>query len=354
SIKRKLDEPFDTTRDNRYWWRALKHGKIYFNDSTVHYPGLVKLVYNSIQWKNRNLDSYDSTYVTGTGRPFKINIKNNNWIDIYNCHPLPKAQFTFYSGVSSTIGLQFSAYGLTLGYSSDIDKLIGKRPTSKKWEFGFSCARFSIDFYKMRNSGAMNLDLRDEETGQLYKIPHFTGIKRSSWGISSYYYFNNRKFSQGAAYSQSRLQRRSAGSFLAGFKITHHNLEIDASELGEIWKDIISDDNEDLSNEPLFKYNDYSIGGGYAYNWVLGPKWLLNGTVMIFPGIKHAHAISTLDDGGQNFFGLNGKLRLAATYSHRSFFASFQGYLDSHVFNTGIYRFQSFLADVSIIVGARF
>ena len=40
-INDKLNEPFDTTRDNRYWWRAMKHGKINFKDSTMGYPKFV-------------------------------------------------------------------------------------------------------------------------------------------------------------------------------------------------------------------------------------------------------------------------------------------------------------------------
>ena len=31
-INDKLNEPYDTTRDKRYWWRAMKHGKINFKD----------------------------------------------------------------------------------------------------------------------------------------------------------------------------------------------------------------------------------------------------------------------------------------------------------------------------------
>ena len=34
-IDEKLNEPYDTTRDGRYWWRAMKHGKIDFNDTTM-------------------------------------------------------------------------------------------------------------------------------------------------------------------------------------------------------------------------------------------------------------------------------------------------------------------------------
>ncbi|MBR2147407.1 MAG: hypothetical protein IJ925_08340 [Muribaculaceae bacterium] len=37
-IEAKLNEPYDTTRNKGYWWRALKHGKVNFKDSTMGYP----------------------------------------------------------------------------------------------------------------------------------------------------------------------------------------------------------------------------------------------------------------------------------------------------------------------------
>ena len=46
-INDKLNEPYDTTRDNRYWWRALKHGKVNFNDSTMGYPKFVMFCYRT-------------------------------------------------------------------------------------------------------------------------------------------------------------------------------------------------------------------------------------------------------------------------------------------------------------------
>ena len=59
----------------------------------------------------------------------------------------------------------------------------------------------------------------------------FNGIKVDIKGLNLYYIFNNRKFSYPAAFSQSTNQRRNAGSFIAGFSISKHNLEFDYAEL---------------------------------------------------------------------------------------------------------------------------
>ena len=62
-INDKLNEPFDTTRDSRYWWRAMKHGKINFKDSTMGYPKFVMFCYNAYVWGDTTFNRYDSAYV---------------------------------------------------------------------------------------------------------------------------------------------------------------------------------------------------------------------------------------------------------------------------------------------------
>ena len=53
-------------------------------------------------------------------------------------------------------------------------------------------------------------------------------------GLNLYYIFNNRRFSYPAAFSQSTNQRRNAGSFIAGFSVSTHNLNFDYTKLPEI------------------------------------------------------------------------------------------------------------------------
>ena len=90
------------------------------------------------------------------------------------------------------------------------------------------------------------MDIFYRRTGNNYKIhkingfpedvpanysEKFNGIKVDIKGLNLYYIFNNRKFSYPAAFSQSTNQRRNAGSFIAGFSISKHNLEFDYAEL---------------------------------------------------------------------------------------------------------------------------
>lgn len=84
--------------------------------------------------------------------------------------------------------------------------------------------------------------------------------------VVGYYVFNNRRFSYPAAFTQSYIQRRSAGSWLAGFSYQGGSLET-TNEL-----------RQRVTNAPDTRIyiGHVGIGGGYAYNWVIGEKWLLH------------------------------------------------------------------------------
>ena len=107
-INDKLNEPYDTTRDKRYWWRAMKHGKINFKDSTMGYPKFVMFCYNTYMWGDRAFNSYDSAYVKPTGKNWKLFLKSNNWFDSYIGTPFKDMKVIMNSNLVSNIGVTLS------------------------------------------------------------------------------------------------------------------------------------------------------------------------------------------------------------------------------------------------------
>ncbi len=83
-----------------------------------------------------------------------------------------------------------------------------------------------------------------------------------------YYMFNGKKFSYAAAYDQSVIQKRSAGSLMAGLMYNYTHI------------DYADDTNGDLvylmNGMGRVKLWQGSIGAGYAYNWVPTRGWLVN------------------------------------------------------------------------------
>ena len=84
--------------------------------------------------------------------------------------------------------------------------------------------------------------------------------------VAGYYTFNHRRFSFPAAFTQSYIQRRSAGSWLAGFSYQGGSIKTTKALLER---------NADAPETRIY-VGHLGIGGGYGYNWVLGKRWLLH------------------------------------------------------------------------------
>ena len=134
-IQDKLNEPYDTTRNKGYWWRALKHGKVDFNDSTMGYPKFVKFCYKAYKWGDYTFNTYDTTYVKGTGKNWKVIFKSDNWVDSYIGTPFKDVDMVMNSNLVSNIGISLSFMAVSLGYSLNVSNLIHGSNESNKVDF---------------------------------------------------------------------------------------------------------------------------------------------------------------------------------------------------------------------------
>ena len=344
-IANKINEPYDTIRDKRYWWRALKHGKVNFNDSTMGYPKFVMFCYKVYKWGDKAFNSYDSAYVVPTGKLWKLTLKNQNWIDNFvGSNHDGKVLFT--SRPASNIGLSLSFMAVSVGYSLDVDRIFGSKGTSEMLEFSFTCARFTAEAHKTTHTGHMKSRVR-YTGGDWHKGERMDALRRKTMGLSATYFFNNKKYAQAAAYCYSKYQRRSAGSALAGFSITNYDFRVDSESLTP--EQLIDFENVGASH---IRYTDYCIKGGYAHNWVLNKKLLLNATGMVGAGVKHIH--STVSMPSDNSGALNMGGRLALTYNHRSIFASVQTNVNTSMYFAGSRHFSYTIADFCTVFGLRF
>ncbi len=117
-------------------------------------------------------------------------------------------------------------------------------------------------------------DLLDETEKEAWKKAKLTDPIRVKTVIADgYYLFNGKKFSYAAAYDQSVIQKRSAGSLMAGLMYNYTNI------------DYATDSNGDIvylmQGVGKVKLWQGSVGAGYAYNWVPARGLLVN--VMAMP-----------------------------------------------------------------------
>ena len=342
----KLNEPYDTTHNKGYWWRALKHGKVNFKDSTMGYPKFVMFCYRTYVWGDRAFNSYDTSYVKATGKNWKLILKNDNWLDSYVGRPFKDVKMIMNSNLVSNIGLSLSFMAVSVGYSVNVSNLLHGSNQSNKVDFSFTCARFTADAYYWENSNKTNIIYTDKNN-ERFKFKQ-SGISRKAMGVTGYYFFNNRRYAQAAAYCFSKYQKRSAGSWLAGLSLQHFDVKFDEEQLPE-------NAHAYLSEQPAatrILYNDYCVLFGYGHNWVLGRKWLLNSTITPYLGYRYNHFHT--DDNMVSAVSLNIRVRTAAVYNLKKYFVGFQGFADHHRYKSKNSRLVNSTIDFTALVGIRF
>ena len=350
-IEEKMNEPYDTVRDGTYWWRAMKHGKVDLTGKTIHYPKFLRFAWRVYKWGDKTFNSYDTSYVVSTGKNWKLIYKSNIWSDNYRGEPsVENMHVDMRSKLAANMGLQLSFMAVSVGYTLGITNLINGEKVSNKVDFSFTCARFAAEAYYMENRGTITVRVRGRTDGEKWNatLREFSGFHRKAYGMRAYYFFNNRRYAQAAAYCFSKYQKRSVGSFIAGICLQHRDMGINMEEFPPFVLDQIPPGQE----MPHFLYNDYCLMAGYGYNWVLGTKWLLNLTVAPYVGYRHLLATQNVDRASA--WSVNMRVRMGAIYNHKKYFVGLQNYGDFHRYKSEKNYFIGSLLDFTALVGIRF
>ena len=336
-----------------FWKDAIKSHRFNINDTTITYPKFLDFCVRVYRWGDRTFNSYDSTYVKPTGKNWKFMIKNNNWINSYIGNlSASRMRIMMNSTLTSSVGAQLAFMAVSYAYMFDISHLIsGEKAKHKRMDFSFTCARFSLDFYMMSNSNPTKIHRFGEYKykNRYWFTQKFNGLHSDDcYGIYGYYYFNHKKYAQAAAYCFSKLQQRSAGSFILGFAFDHQKFNMDFAELPDYLKEYLLNG----QTEYWFRYNDYCVSVGYAYNWVFHKNWLLNVTATPAFGLRRSRSEST--DGIKTLFSSNLRAKLALVYNRGRFFYGLHVITDGHWFKSSQNSLYSSTSDLTLTAGVRF
>lgn len=314
----------DVCRDCRgagstYWIRQLIANGFRIHDKDVCYPAFPRFALNVYNWGDRTFNSYDTTYVVGTGKNWKLQGKAHSWMET-SMMTFPKGLgINMHSDVYSDAGFSLSFMAVSLGYMWNMNKLITGRPTSRRtFNLDFTCSRFSINYQSVTSSGGMIITRFGDYADGHHIHYRFGNTSNVSKTFDAYWFFNHYHYSQGAAYSYSKYQLKNAGTMLVGFDYASQDTFMDFSQLPDDMLEYLPLDT------PFYhsKYRSYNLLGGYTHNWVLSPRrWLLNSLVMVAVGYRklatHADNVDISNQIANNF-----RLNLAAVYNHRALFAS--------------------------------
>ncbi|MBQ8711822.1 MAG: DUF4421 family protein, partial [Prevotella sp.] len=123
----------------------------------------------------------------------------------------------------------------------------------------------------------------EENKDDWKEIKLLSPIKVRAVIADGYYLFNGKRFSYAAAYDQSVLQKRSAGSLMAGAMYYYSNVDYADRTNGDLIYTM-----HGLGRVKLWQG---SVGVGYAYNWVPAKGLLVS--AMAMPMLTFVNKIKT-------------------------------------------------------------
>ncbi|MDE5734199.1 MAG: DUF4421 domain-containing protein [Duncaniella sp.] len=317
-------EPADTcgceSAGKAYWVKQLFRNGFHINDSTVCYPRFPRFALKVYNWGDRTFNRYDPAYVVGTGKNWKLTAKTQNWIESTNMLFPESRELAMHSSVYSDAGVSLSFMAVSLGWTWNMNKLLNQPSSRKTFDFSFTTSRFSIAINQLSSSGGMIItNFGDYNDGRRLRY-HFDDVDFQSTTAQAYWFFNNYRYSQAAAYSWSRYQLRSAGSALAGFQYNEQKLSMDFSRLPADMLPYLPLESPAYDSH----YRSYNLMGGYAFNWVLYPRrWLVNIFATGSVGYREV-----LGDRGEERHSIKSLLsntvqtNIAGVYNHRALFVA--------------------------------
>lgn len=282
-------------------------------DSIAEWGKFPRFCIGVYRWGDKFFNTYDSTYVKGTGYKFNGKITADSWMDVYNFRIPGGNSIYMNSDASTSMGLYLTYLAVSVGYDINFSKLFGGPDRSRqRFRFGFNCALFSAEAYMSKNDvGAKMTKFGDYNPN----LP-FNGINNESWGLDAYYFFNNKRYSEAAAFNYSKIQQRSQGSWCAGFSIYSQKLDFDFSSLPKFMLEQLPD----WWNGYRYKVDtsNYAIRFGYGYNWVFHRGWLLGVSETPIVGLRKGYIN---DEYRKYSMSLYNRFKLSVVWNHDRWFA---------------------------------
>jgi hypothetical protein len=208
--------------------------------------------------------SYDTNYVTRPEGRLTLKVRMNQTGNSFH------AKGTV-NGIDSKADLKTS-HKTTLSLAGIYRGIgIGVAINPAKWKGIYEDYEFNLNYYSSKISLDFSYQRSESMAGDIRRGDRIQQMESGDISLkvvnlAGYYTFNHRHFSYPAAFTQSYIQRRSAGSWLAGISYQGGSIKT---------RDALKERNPNAPDVRI-DVGHIGIGGGYGYNWVLGKKWLLH------------------------------------------------------------------------------
>ena len=231
----------------------------------------------------------DPHYIVAPKRPWQVIVKGNinqselkmkstingstmfsNVVGELEWEPTIKTTPSTYAGVWA--GYRGYGFGYSWNVGGDNGSILTFGATGGSYGINLRIHSFSNDNPEVHYKGLFTTGTNTETVSNNESTPLASPIKTRTLLLDAYYMFNGKRFSYAAAYDQSVIQKRSAGSFMVGAMYYHSHINY------------ADDKNADfillMDDIGRIKQWQFSIGAGYAYNLVPCRGLLINAMFM--------------------------------------------------------------------------
>ena len=318
----------------------------------------------------QHFNEIDTSYIEPQKYNFAFMLQNTNTYEVYRLSSSKEQSITFAPEATVRIGPYFGWRWIFSGYTLDIKHLdFWNKNNNPRQEYDLSLY-----------SSMLGLDIYYRKTGNDYKIRQlylgkdintdairgtdFGGLTSTIKGFNLYYIFNHRRFSYPAAFSQSTIQRRSAGSPLLGIGYTQHSLDVNWGELNRVISNRLGNQvpANPIDSTLMFsevKYTDISISGGYAYNWVFARNWVLAGSLSLALAYKRSKGDVTQRSFSINDFkfsniNVDGIGRFGVVWNNSKWYVGMSTILHAYNYRRSNFSTNNFFGSINLYAGFNF
>ena len=319
---------------------------------------------DSLSWLKKTIrgcSKIDTSYVEPQHYNFAAMIQLTHTYDIYQLKSSDGQSITLAPSPTMKVGPYFGWRWVFAGYTFDLHNLGSSNTAKQEWDLSIYAAQLGVDLFYRRTGNdykIRDINLGNDKSSEKLEGMPFDGLNVGITGFNIYYIFNHQRFSYPAAFAQSTCQKISCDSWLAGIGYIHNSLEFDHEKLQRMVERYSEITEAKIDSGLMFnsvKYYDYSLTGGYAYNWVFAPNWLFCASASLGLGYKRLIGDAERQRGFRfSNINLDGIARLGLVYNNTKWYAGASAVFHGYTYRKPRFSANNAFGNLNIYVGFNF
>ncbi len=209
---------------------------------------------------------------------------------------------------------------------------------------------FGIDAYLQYYKGFYQKNPDDFMNWTNENYPLRPNLESFSFGLSGYYFTNHKRFSYKAAFTRNQVQKKSAGSFIAGAFI---NASVASAPKGFIPQEL-PDSLSLYYNMEGYVTSSLGVSCGYTYTFVV-KRFFFNATLVPGLGIRNAEFLINNNSAKEDAtISASVNLRAAIGYEGKKIYAGLTMVSSADTYSYESVDISSSSGNIKLFIGKRF